>query len=577
MNQKPIIYQLLPRLFTNTCGTCVPDGTIEQNGCGKLNHITGPLLESIRRIGVTHIWLTGVIEHATATDYSAHGIEPDNPHVVKGRAGSPYAIKDYYDIDPDLAENVEARMDEFQALVRRIHQAGMKVIIDFVPNHVARRYHSDAAPEGTADLGAADDSHVAFAASNNFYYIPRQLFSPSVDLGVGRGAYVEYPAKATGNDCFTAFPSANDWYETVKLNYGRDYANHTDHFTPVPDTWLKMTAILQFWASKGVDGFRCDMAHMVPLEFWSYAISRVKLQRPDMIFIAEMYETDLYRPFIQAGFDYLYDKVNLYDTLRAIDTADKHAGSLSGCWQCTDGIESHMLNFLENHDEQRYASTFYASDPVRVVPALTVSAMIGTGAFMVYMGQELGERGMDTEGFSGCDGRTTIFDYWSLESLRHWVGSGADDSALTPRQRWLRATYGRVMRLCNEEAAISHGRFFDVMYVNHASPGIDPARHFIFMRNYGNDTIVIAANFSDESADMQIRIPAHAFELWGIKPGAYPARELLRGGSDTTVDFGPDTPLPMLVMPHSAAAWKITHLPAEKKSRASASNHAKKA
>ena len=299
MNQsrKPIIYQLLPRLFTNYNDKCIPSGTIEQNGCGKLADITSAVLRGIKDLSVSHVWYTGVIEHAHCPDYSDHGIKRDNPHVVKGQAGSPYAISDYYDIDPDLAVDPDKRMEEFEALVARTHDAGLNVIIDFVPNHVARRYSSDAAPaDAPDDLGVGDNTDMFFSPSNNFYYITRQLFAPcDVDLGNGKQAYVEFPAKASGNDCYNAFPSHNDWYDTVKLNYGVDPANGSHHFDPIPPTWHKMLHILRYWASKGIDGFRCDMVHMVPLEFWQWAISNLKAEFPRVIFIAELYDIKLYR------------------------------------------------------------------------------------------------------------------------------------------------------------------------------------------------------------------------------------------------------------------------------------------
>ena len=295
---KPIIYQLFPRLFTNTCTNRIPNGSIEQNGVGKMNDINNKVLKSIKEIGITHVWFTGVIEHATKTDYSTYGINPDNPHVVKGNAGSPYAIKDYYDIDPDIAVDVPNRMHEFEALVKRTHDCGMKVIIDFVPNHVARQYHSDAKPAGIEDFGVNDNPNMMFTPNNNFYYITRQVFHPQFDLGLGKDAYFEFPAKATGNDCFTAFPSQNDWYETVKLNYGVDYGNGSRHFEPIPDTWFKMVNILRFWAAKGIDAFRCDMVFMVPVEFWGWAIPLVKEKYPDVKFIAEIYDVNLYRNYI---------------------------------------------------------------------------------------------------------------------------------------------------------------------------------------------------------------------------------------------------------------------------------------
>lgn len=328
--QRPVIYQLISRLFSNTCPNPVPDGPINVNGSGKLNGITKESINYIKSLGCNYIWLTGVLEHSHDADYTQYGIARNNPHVIKGRAGSPYAITDYYDIDPDIAENVEKRIDEFDACVQRIHKAGMKVVIDFVPNHVAREYHSDAAPKGVEDFGTGDNNDMFFSPSNNFYYIPRQKFSPHVDMGVGDDAYVEFPARATGNDCYTAFPGACDWYDTIKLNYGVDPANGSKHFDPIPSTWLKMLSILRYWASHGVDAFRCDMVHMVPVEFWNWAIGNVKAHYPHIKFIAEIYDVALYRPYIfEGGFDYLYDKVTLYDTLRAIETGNVSAACLT--------------------------------------------------------------------------------------------------------------------------------------------------------------------------------------------------------------------------------------------------------
>ncbi len=561
MDRKPIIYQLFPRLFTNTNTACIPNGTLAQNGVGKMNQITDTVLQGIKQLGVTHIWYTGLIEHATKTDYTAEGIVPaDNPYVVKGEAGSPYAIKDYYDIDPDLAESVPDRMAEFEALVARTHDNGMEVVIDFVPNHTARRYHSDVAPAGIEDFGAHDDSNMFFSPNNNYYYITRQLFAPSIDLGTGKQAYIEFPAKATGDDCFTAFPSSGNWYETVKLNYGRDPMNGSGHYSPIPDTWFKMLNILRYWASKGVDAFRCDMAHMVPIEFWQWAIPNVKDRYPHIKFIAEIYDVGLYRDFINvAGFDYLYDKVNLYDTLRGIQTANHSAATITSCWQAVDGIQPHMLNFLENHDEQRFGSKFYAGDPAKVIPSLVVSSMISTGPMMIYMGQELGEQATDSEGFSGYDGRTTIFDYWSVGTLRRWYNEGnPDGSQLTPRERWLRAKYATILRLCNTEKAIAHGRFYDLMYVNYQNPTLNPHRQYVFMRSYDGVTLFIAANFASESCDLSVNIPRHALEMLNIPEGNVVSRELLTGETDVKT-ISATEPFRSMIPPYDAVVWKIIH------------------
>ncbi|MDE6485559.1 MAG: alpha-amylase [Duncaniella sp.] len=560
MEKKPVIYQIFTRLFTNDNPTCMPGGTVDQNGSGKLNRITPKVLKSIKELGITHVWYTGVIEHATKTDYSAFGIKPDNPHVVKGQAGSPYAIKDYYDIDPDLAENVPDRMKEFEALVERTHKAGMKVIIDFVPNHTARSYHSDARPAGIRDLGEDDDPNLFFGHDNNYYYITRQQFSPSVDMGQGEDAYVEFPSKATGDDCFSAFPGVNNWYDTVKLNYGVDYGDGSRHFHPIPSTWFKMLNILRFWASKGVDGFRCDMVHMVPLEFWEWAIPNVKDRYPDVIFIAEIYDTYLYRPFIErGGFDYLYDKVNLYDTLIGIECSNFSAATITSAWQRTDGLGAHMLNFLENHDEQRFASRFKAGDAAKVYPALVVSATINTGPMMIYAGQELGEKADDAEGFSGHDGRTTIFDYWSVPTLRRWYNGGKPDgSLLTKAEKHLRARYAAILGLLNKEKAFSEGKFFDLMYVNYQNPSLDPHRHYVYMRTHENETIFVAANFGDEPADLKVNIPMHAFEYLDIPQGEVMAKELLSGDTDVK-NLVPDDTFDVTVPAHDAVMWKIRH------------------
>lgn len=560
MKKKTIIYQLLPRLFTNTNNHCIPNGTYAQNGSGKFNDITPAVLKSIKELGITHVWYTGIIEHATKTDYSAEGIRPDNPHVVKGEAGSPYAIKDYYDVDPDLAVDVSHRMEEFEALVARTHKAGMGVVIDFVPNHTARCYHSDVKPEGVSDFGEHDNVDMFFSPDNNYYYITRQLFAPSIDLGTGKEAYVEFPAKATGDDCFSAFPGVYNWYETAKLNYGRDPDNWSTHFNPIPDTWRKMMHILCFWASKGVDAFRCDMAHMVPLEFWEWVISGVKSRFPNVKFIAELYDVGIYRDFIgRGGFDYLYDKVNLYDTLRGIQCSSYSAATITNCWQTVEGIGENMLNFLENHDEQRFGSKYFAGDPAKVIPALVVSSMISSGPMMIYMGQEIGEQATDSEGFSGPDGRTTIFDYWSLSTLRRWYNNGKPDgSKLTARERWLRDKYATILNLCNKEKAVTEGRFFDLMYVNYQNPTVNPHSQYAFIRSCGDETLIIAVNFSADSCDLALNIPEHAFSLLSIPEGEVTAKELLTGRSEKK-HLSAEAPFLTMIPPYDAVVWKIAH------------------
>ena len=533
-SEKIIIYQVFTRLFGNEEVRNAYNGSLQENGCGKMAGFTNQALNEIKKLGATHIWYTGVIAHASQTDYSAYNIPRNHPAVIKGKAGSPYAIRDYYDIDPDLAVDVNRRMEEFELLVKRSHDNGLKVIIDFVPNHVARQYHSYAKPDGVKDLGEDDDSSKAFDVNNNFYYIPGTSLGGEIDFyDEQAGMYEEQPAKATGNNRFDAYPNKNDWYETVKLNYGVDYMGNTgNHFSPVPDTWYKMRDILLFWAAKGIDGFRCDMAEMVPCEFWGWAIPQVKEQHPELIFIAEVYNPNEYRNYIFNGhFDFLYDKVGLYDTLRAVTCGYGSATAITNCWQSVDDIQPHMLNFLENHDEQRIASDFFAGDARKALPALLVSACMNTNPMMIYFGQEFGELGMDSEGFSGRDGRTTIFDYWSVDTIRRWRNGGKfDGKMLTEDQKHLYSIYKRLLTLCNEEKAISQGAFFDLMYANVNGWRFNEHKQYTFLRKFERDLLLFVVNFDHISADLAINIPSHAFDFLQIpQMDQYKATELLSG------------------------------------------------
>ena len=558
--QRPVIYQLFPRLFANVNQTLIPNGRIENNGCGKLADINSKVLKAIGDMGFTHIWFTGVIEHAHDVDYTRYGIKRHNPKIIKGRAGSPYAITDYYDIDPDLAKNVDVRMAEFEALIARTKESGMEVIIDFVPNHVARQYHSDSAPKGVKDLGDGDDKEYFFKRDNNFYYIPRQQFSPQgIDLGSGSEEYVEFPARATGNDCFTAFPGKYDWYETVKLNYGYDPGDGSTHFEPVPDTWYKMLHILRYWASKGVSGFRCDMAHMVPAEFWKWAIEAVKKDYPGTLFIAELYDVGIYKKYLDAGFDYLYDKVNLYDTLRGIEAGETSAAQLTSCWQAIDGMSDRMLNFLENHDEQRFASDFYAKKAENVIPSLVALTTLSRGAIMIYNGQELGEKGMDCEGYSGCDGRTTIFDYWSMETVRRWLGQEfvPSEKNLTDSEQRLRHLYAKLLTTANREKVFRQGDFFDLMYVNYESAGFNPHRHYSYLRSSERECVLIFLNFENKEAKSSVKIPNHAFNLLELPFGEVKARDILTGAEEI-LNLHPDSSVKISVPPKSAKMLKFS-------------------
>lgn len=558
-SSKMVIYQVFARLFGNTNTTNKKFGTLQENGVGKFDDFSDAALEGIKELGITHIWYTGVIEHALLTDYSAEGIPPDDPDVVKGRAGSPYAIKDYYDVNPDLAVDLKNRMQEFEQLIERTHKHGMKVIIDFVPNHVARSYHSDVKPEGVKDLGEGDNNTQAFSRDNNFYYIVGQDFrAPRANSALGDGKFIESPAKATGNDQFSPAPNVNDWYETVKLNYGVNILNNrTKHFDPVPSTWTKMLEILAFWTKKNVDGFRCDMAEMVPVEFWQWAIPQVKAINPGITFIAEIYNPHVYRSYIDQGrFDYLYDKVQLYDTLRLLVNQHAKSTDVPAIQRSLEGINHHMLHFMENHDEQRIASRFFAIDPWKATPAMAISALIDKGPVMIYFGQEVGEPGGADEGHSTDDGRTTIYDYWGVAEHQKWVNNKLfDGGQLSPDQKALRQFYGDILNFAATNSAITQGDYFDLTESNVAS-GNCTDHHVLFGRTFGTEKLIIVAGFGTKLERIKVKLTDEAINKMGLDPkGQYIARDLLRSGTD--VGFDSQFQFEIDVPPYSVFILKV--------------------
>ena len=472
-----IIYQLLLRAFGNR--TCVPGGSYAVNGAGKFNDIDDEEFSRLKRLSVDAVWYTGVISHATRTHFRS---VPDNdPSLVKGEAGSPYAIRNWFDVDPALAVNVDNRMAEFEALVRRTHAAGMKVIIDFVPNHVYREYRS-------------------YFSNENFYLLDGPLHLPA-SL---HSSYAEDPALATGNNVFHAWPSETDWYDTVKLNYEQR------------STWSKMLSVLKFWVDKGVDGFRCDMVELVPAAFFEWAFRTLRAEHPGLLFIAEVYDKRNYRTYGRAGFDLLYDKSGFYDALRGIVRGERPASCLTREWQEIGDHQPQMLNFLENHDEQRLASDFFAGSAKAGLAALAVSLLFNTASFMLYFGQEYGERGMEAEGFSGRDGRTSIFDYCSVPSICR-----ALSGRLTVEESVIYKEYCRLMRIASADAIFSKGKSFDLMYANPSSAHFNADRQFAWMRGYAGSAMAIVANFADTPVDVDVFIPQEAFDYLGVAARAH--------------------------------------------------------
>lgn len=525
---KPIIYQMLPRLWGNEKSRPVKNGSLSNNGTGKFSDIDKETLEYLRWSGYSHIWYTGILRHSTQS--SEEGCIPSHPQFVKGKAGSPYAICDYYDVNPYLAENPANRMEEFEDLINRTHNAGLKLIIDYVPNHVSRDYGKVSPVPGHPVLGQDDDKTVHWKAENDFFYYPGQSLTLPTLPPKGMEPYREFPAMATGNNCYSPDPGINDWYETVKINYGDTYT----------ETWDKMYDIIDFWAGKGVDGFRCDMVELVPPDFFKWLIAKVRAKYPSVIFIAEVYRKELYNEYIRnIGFDFLYDKSGLYDTIRSVVEKNvndngmpvelwQSATGITRNWQFLSDLQPYMLNFLENHDEQRFASEYFGKNAMNCFAPLYVSLFMNTAPFMVYFGEEIGEKGMDEEGFSGKDGRTTIFDWWSISSIRRLrkvIASGEYrtldvdrlvKAGMKKEEAEVFCRFTSAIRFAADDEAIRLGTTYDLCYCNASSEGFDRNRHFIFLRDYEEHTLLIASNFSQKEAKMKITIPDHAFEWMGI-------------------------------------------------------------
>ncbi|MFH6957742.1 alpha-amylase family protein [Flavobacterium aquidurense] len=549
-NKKIVVYQVFTRLFGNKATTNKPWGTIEENGVGKFNDFTDQALHEIKDLGVTYIWYTGVPHHALVGDYKAYGISDDDPEVVKGRAGSPYAVKDYYNVNPDLAVNPANRLQEFEDLIVRTHKAGLKLIIDIVPNHIARKYEGKNNPEGVKDFGANDDVNVEYKRDNNFYYIPNNHFEiPDNDIPLNGeknplvdGIFDENPAKWTGNGSRKVKPDQNDWYETVKVNYGIrpdgskdfpelpvgfDQKSYPEHFAfwqdkDVPDSWKKFRSIALYWIGKGVDGFRYDMAEMVPYEFWSYMNSAIKMKNPNAFLLAEVYNPNEYRNYIRLGkMDYLYDKVETYDKLKDIIRGKSSPDGLSDIKKGMSDIEHNMLHFLDNHDEQRLASAEFAGTPERGKPLMVVSTTISTSPTMVYFGQEVGEAGNEDAGF-GKPTRTSIFDYIGVPNHQRWMNDGKfDGGQLSDSEKNLRDFYKRLLNFSINSPALM-GSFQEIQTANRQDNAGYDELLYSYVRWSANQKLVVVANFSSEkTSEFDLKIPADIISKWNLKDGEY--------------------------------------------------------
>lgn len=568
LDLKPVVYQLVVRYFGNINATNRNDGPLAINGCGRFEDVSAAALLSLRDLGATHVWLTGCLRQATLTDYSAIGLPADDPDVVKGIAGSFYAVRDCFDVSPDYARDPAARLAEFDAMVARIHDAGLKALLDFVPNHVARGYKSVVRPD--LNFGAGDDTTRSFSPDNHFFYLTDPLgqalrlakpagwkptgvefdgrYAPE-DGGPGR------PPKVTGNNVASASPSVDDWYETVKLNYGYDFATRRGVYDPRPRTWDVMDAVLAHWQARGVDGFRCDFAHYVPPEAWAFLVTAARRRDPAAYFIAEAYPwpgsgdpiTDR-QQLVDAGFDAVYDD-DTYNHLKRIYQGtggqDEYARSAAAA---SAVARRRAVRYLENHDERRIASPIVAAGGpgesgfgsadagYQLAPLQLLS---GPGPVLVYNGQEVGEPAAGAEGYGGDDGRTTLFDYWCMPAVARWVNHHACDGGRSSEaERALRRFYGDLLALCQDPAVRADG-YWGLKYLNRPDRYADcPGELYTFARfaDGGGRLLVVVANFNG-SADVrgQVRVPPDLVAVSGLPAAVAVRLRLDRGGANDAV------------------------------------------
>ena len=304
----------------------------------------------------------------------------------------------------------------------------------------------------------------------------------------------------------------------------KDYREHHAFWKQhqVPDSWVKFRDIALYWIGKGVDGFRFDMAEMVPVEFWSYMNSAIKMANPEAFLLAEIYNPRAYRDYIILGqMGYLYDKVDLYDTLKPIMQGTGSTDDLVPILQRFADIEHHLLHFLENHDEQRLAHPEFAGSAEKGKPAMVVSATIGSSPIMIYFGQEVGEDGSEKTGF-GDPSRTTIFDYAGVPAHQRWMNGGRfDGGQSTAAEKALREFYRRLLSFAAQSQAV-RGGFAEIHSVNRSANAGYHDKLFSYVRHSDEEKLVIVANFSTErSGDLGLIIPAATVAQMGLTDGEH--------------------------------------------------------
>ncbi len=581
---RPVIYQLFVRHFSNTEHNGVSNGTLESNGCGTFNGVTEKALRELARMGITHVWLTGVLRHATQTSHPGLPAQPKS--IVKGIAGSPYAVVDYFDVDPDLASEPHLRMAEFEELVARCRKVGLVPLMDFIPNHVSRAYHA----EGHEDFGAGDDANVFFSPEQGYFYLTPNCEGDGPPLRLPDGVFEgekEF-GRVTGNNAATWNPSPYDWYETVKLNYGYNFLAGLaslrllpDWMSPkqnVPKTWRIMDDVLAFWQEKGIGGFRCDMAHMVPMTFWKWALSRARVRRSSVFFMAEAYNDHMKTTYddpcaalLEAGFNAVYDSA-CFHLAENVYTGGNWANDFDRLFRSDPKYMSHGVRYIENHDEPRVCSPkAWNGVGHRVMPAvMTLAYATGKGPVLVYNGQEVGERAEGPGGYGGDNGRTSIFDYTCLPQLQPWVEAGFEADALPADAARLRDFHCRLLPLL-QHPALERGDIYGLNWANMKNPtfGREPAEDnsghwaYAILRHIPGATVLMVGNLSPDINfyNLRVSIPQHAFGWSGIRTEKVKVTALLKNPGNSAIYTREELErngLPSPLKPGEAELYELT-------------------
>jgi glycosidase len=267
----------------------------------------------------------------------------------------------------------------------------------------------------------------------------------------------------------------------------------------------------------------------------------------------------LYRDYIHKGkLDYLYDKVELYDTLKHIIRGHGSTDNLVPILEGLSDIEHHMLHFLENHDEQRIASPEFAGNPWKALPAFVVSATSTTSPTMIYFGQEVGEPGAEKAGF-GQPSRTSIFDYIGVPKHQKWVNGGMfDGGQLSDNEKALRKYYSEVLNFTRTSSALM-GEYLELHTSNRKLNPDYNDKTFAFARWDTKQKLLVVTNFDEHSSlNTTLQLSPELLKAWNLAAGTRELQEKLFGKKKTQLRVdGRGASIDLVLGPWESAIFEV--------------------